>query len=141
MCRCKRALARDGEFERVGGDQPIANRARIIARTNKPAARGAARVTLREDLHYRVAVIANEVPPFRARRSDIPLLVAHALAGTTARAVTEAAMTRLMNHDWSGNVRELLHMAKRAAVTCGSEVVDVDDLPQSERDARRRKTR
>ena len=85
--------------------------------------------SLREDLYYRLAVIEIEVPPLRARRSDIPLLVAHALRGTPARAVSEEAMARLLAYDWPGNVRELLHVMQRAAVLCGGEVIDAPDLP------------
>jgi DNA-binding NtrC family response regulator len=88
-------------------------------------------VTLREELYYRLAVIEIELPPLRARRSDIPLLVAHALRGKRARAVSEAAMQRLSESPWPGNVRELFHVLERAAVLCGSEVIDVGDLPES----------
>ena len=90
---------------------------------------------LREDLYYRLAVIEISVPPLRARRSDIPLLVAHALEGTPARAVSEEAMGCLMNYRWPGNVRELMHVIKRAAVLCGGEVIDVPALPEALRTA------
>ncbi|HVV50659.1 MAG TPA: helix-turn-helix domain-containing protein, partial [Polyangia bacterium] len=70
-----------------------------------------------------------------ARRSDIPLLVAHALRGKPARAVSEAAMQRLLANPWPGNVRELFHVIERAAVLCGSEVIDVGDLPDAVRAA------
>jgi DNA-binding NtrC family response regulator len=88
---------------------------------------------LREDLYYRLAVIEIHVPPLRARRSDIPLLVAHALRSTPARAVSEEAMARLLAYDWPGNVRELVHVIERAAVLCGGEVIDVTNLPESVR--------
>jgi DNA-binding NtrC family response regulator len=86
-------------------------------------------VTLREDLYYRLAVIEIEVPPLRARRSDIPQLVSHALRGTPARAVSEEAMAGLSAYHWPGNVRELFHVLQRAAVLCGGEVIDALDLP------------
>jgi DNA-binding NtrC family response regulator len=90
---------------------------------------------LREDLYYRLAVIEIELPPLRARPSDIPLLVAHALRGRSARAVSEAAMQRLLANPWPGNVRELFHVLERAAVLCGGEVIDVGDLPDTLRAA------
>ena len=69
----------------------------------------------------------------RARRSDIPALVAHALRGTPARAVSEEAMRLLMTYPWSGNVRELCHVVARAAVLGGGEVIDVGNLPDAVR--------
>jgi DNA-binding NtrC family response regulator len=92
---------------------------------------------LREDLYYRLAVIEIAVPPLRARKSDIPLLVAHALRGTPARAVSEEAMERLLAYAWPGNVRELLHVLEQAAVLCGGEVIDVVNLPEQVRETPR----
>ena len=86
---------------------------------------------LREDLYYRLAVVEIEVPPLRARRSDIPLLVAHALRSTPARAVSEEAMELLLAYDWPGNVRELIHVIERASVLCGGEIIDLSHLPPS----------
>jgi len=122
-------VVQEGTYERVGGNDPIAGDVRIIAATNRPVRPGAAGVTLREELYYRLAVIEIELPPLRARRSDIPLLVAHALRGKGARAVSEAAMQRLVANPWPGNVRELFHVLERAAVLCAGEVIDVGDLP------------
>jgi DNA-binding NtrC family response regulator len=123
----------DGAFERVGGSERIAARARIVTATNKPVRPGETGCVLREDLYYRLAVIEIAVPPLRARRSDIPLLVAHALRGTAARAVSEEAMARLLAYEWPGNVRELIHVLERAAVLCGGDVIDVTNLPESVR--------
>jgi DNA-binding NtrC family response regulator len=96
---------------------------------------GRAARALREDLYYRLAVIEIRVPPLRARRSDIPMLVARALHGTPARAVSEEAMALLSAHPWPGNVRELFHVVQRAAVLCGGEVIDVPNLPETLRPA------
>jgi two-component system response regulator AtoC len=124
-------VVQEGKYERVGGDDPITADARIIAATNRPVRPGAPGAALREELYYRLAVIEIELPPLRARPSDIPLLVAHALRGRAARAVSEAAMQRLLGNPWPGNVRELFHVLERAAVLCGSEVIDVGDLPET----------
>jgi two-component system response regulator AtoC len=123
-------VVQEGTYERVGGNDPITGDVRLIAATNRPVRPGAAGVTLREELYYRLAVIEIELPPLRARRSDIPLLVAHALRGKSARAVSEAAMQRLIANAWPGNVRELFHVLERAAVLCAGEVIDVGDLPE-----------
>ncbi len=128
-------VLQDGSFERVGGGEAMEARARIVTATNKPVRPGEPGCVLREDLYYRLAVIEIEVPPLRARRSDIPLLVAHALRGSPARAVSEQAMACLLAYDWPGNVRELIHVLARAAVLCGSEVIDVTNLPEQVRAA------
>jgi DNA-binding NtrC family response regulator len=124
-------VLQDGRYERVGGTETLTNRARVVAATNKPVRPGDPGAALREDLYYRLAVVEVEVPPLRARRSDIPLLLAHALGRTKARAVSEDAMARLVAHAWPGNVRELLHVVERAAVMCSGEIIDVADLPPS----------
>jgi DNA-binding NtrC family response regulator len=119
-----------GTYERVGGNQVLRTEARLIAATNRLVRPGTPGSTLREDLYYRLAVLEIEVPPLRARRSDIPQLVSHALAGTPARAVSEEVMARLLAYAWPGNIRELFHVVQRAAVLCGGEVIDVVDLPE-----------
>jgi DNA-binding NtrC family response regulator len=128
-----RVLA-DGRYERVGGGEPLAFEARVVSATHKPVRPGEAGCALREDLYYRLAVIEIDVPPLRARRSDIPLLVAHALAATAARAVSEEAMAQLLAYRWPGNVRELMHVIQRAAALSGGEVIDLVDLPEPVRD-------
>jgi DNA-binding NtrC family response regulator len=121
----------DGVFERIGGTEPVATRARFVTATNKPVRPGEPGCALREDLYYRLAVVEIHVPPLRARKSDIPLLVAHALRSTSARAVSEPAMERLFAYDWPGNVRELIHVVERASVLSGGEVIDSSHLPQA----------
>jgi DNA-binding NtrC family response regulator len=128
----------DGSYERVGGDERLTSRARIVSATNKPVRPGEPGCVLREDLYYRLAVIEIAVPPLRDRKSDIPLLVAHALASTSARAVSEEAMSALNSYRWPGNVRELMHVIQRAAALAGGEVIDVGNLPEAMRDGRGR---
>ena len=124
-------VLQDGTYERVGGSEPLTNQARIVTATNKPVRPDEEDRVLREDLYYRLAVIEIRVPPLRARRSDIPLLVARALEGSGARAVSEEAMALLLRYPWPGNVRELFHVLERAAVLCGGEVIDVPNLPEA----------
>jgi DNA-binding NtrC family response regulator len=123
-------VVQESTYERVGGDEVLRSRARLIAATNRPVRPGTTGAALREDLYYRLAVIEIELPPLRSRRSDIPLLVSEALRGTPARAVSEEAMARLAGYAWPGNVRELFHVVERAAVLCGGEVIDVPNLPE-----------
>ncbi|HEX9103419.1 MAG TPA: sigma 54-interacting transcriptional regulator, partial [Polyangia bacterium] len=134
-----RVLA-DGRYERVGGDEPQTNKARIVSATHKPVRPGDAGSVLRDDLYYRLAVIEIEVPPLRARKSDIPLLVAHALSSTPARAVSEETMAHLLAYRWPGNVRELIHVIQRASALCAGEIIDATNLPDPLRDPRERST-
>jgi len=131
-------VLQEGTFERVGGNEVIRSRARIVAATNKTVRPGQAGAALRDDLYYRLAVIEIHMPPLRDRRSDIPLLVAHALQGGPARAVTEQAMRDLMTYDWPGNVRELVHVIARAAVMTSGDVIDAVALPNTIREPARR---
>jgi DNA-binding NtrC family response regulator len=126
-------VLQDGYFERVGGSERVFCRTRVLTATNKPVRPGTPGATLREDLYYRLAVFEIEVPPLRVRRSDIPLLVALALEGAPARAVSEDAMSLLSAYEWPGNVRELLHVIRRAAAMCGGEIIDTPDLPPNVR--------
>ncbi|HKA86190.1 MAG TPA: sigma-54 dependent transcriptional regulator [Haliangiales bacterium] len=126
----------DGTYERVGGNEPLVGRARIVSATHRPVRPGEPGCALREDLYYRLAVIEIDVPPLRARRSDVPLLVAHALRDSPARAVSEEAMELLTAYRWPGNVRELIHVIQRAAALAGGEIIDVPNLPEAVRDRR-----
>jgi len=119
-------VLQEGTFERVGSQETIRSTARIVAATSRPVLPKTPGATLREDLFYRLAVLHIELPPLRERRSDIPVLVQSFLQHLPGprRAVSEAAMARLLAHDWPGNVRELLHVLERASVMSASEVLD-----------------
>jgi len=123
-------VLQDGTFERVGSHAPMKTDARVLAATSRPVDPSAPNAALREDLFYRISVVRLEIPPLRERRSDIPLMVEHFLRGLPGarRAISEAAMERLVNHGWPGNVRELRHVLERAAVMSAAEVLDVADL-------------
>jgi DNA-binding NtrC family response regulator len=126
-------VLQDGVFERVGSQAPLASRARIVAATSKNVEPRTPGATLREDLYYRLGVLRIEVPPLRARRSDLALLVDHTLKRIAAtsgrrRALSEAAMAALLRYDFPGNVRELVHVLERACVMSASDVLDAADL-------------
>ena len=118
----------DGGYERVGGAARLESRARIVSATSRPVSPGHDGNRLREDLYYRLAVLRIDVPPLRERRQDIPLLV-HAFLrrmGTAgaSRAISDAAMDRLIEYDWPGNVRQLRHVLESACVMSSAEVLD-----------------
>ncbi|MDQ3062890.1 MAG: sigma-54 dependent transcriptional regulator, partial [Acidobacteriota bacterium] len=100
-------------FRRVGGRSDIAFRARVIAATNQNLAQLIDEEKFRRDLFYRLNVLPVEIPPLRARREDVPEIVAYMLAkrarelNTEKFKITPKAMNALQNHEWRGNVREL----------------------------------
>ncbi len=117
--RLLRALA-ERDFARLGGGEPIALRARVVAATNAPLATAVEEGRFRRDLYHRLAVVTLALPPLRERREDLAELVAHALA-QTARALglprpsfDAAFVARLASHPWPGNVRELENALERA---------------------------
>jgi DNA-binding NtrC family response regulator len=116
----------DRGYERVGGSARQESQARIISATSRNVTPGGAGGRLREDLYYRLAVLRIDVPPLRERRQDIPLLVQAFLQRTAgaSRAVSEAAMARLIDFDWPGNVRQLRHVLENACVMSTAEVLD-----------------
>jgi two-component system response regulator HydG len=128
-------VLQEGEIERLGGKAQKID-IRLVAATNKDLRRAVAEGRFREDLFYRLNVIAVNVPPLRDRRDDVPLLVDHFLSryreknAKSISGCTRAAMDALASYDWPGNVRELENAIERAVVLTKSNVIDVDDLPR-----------
>jgi DNA-binding NtrC family response regulator len=117
-------------FERVGGETRLAADVRVVAATNQDLQRMIAAQTFRQDLFYRLHVLPLDVPPLRARREDIPLLVQHFLrqyslqyARPQPRLDLEA-LHLLQQYDWPGNVRELEHCLARCVVTSDQPILD-----------------
>jgi transcriptional regulator with GAF, ATPase, and Fis domain len=126
-------VLQDGALRRVGDDRPRRVDVRVVAAAQRPLSELVAAGAFRDDLRYRLEVITIAVPPLRARREDVPLLVEHILArlapGKPPR-LTRAAAAALGDHDWPGNVRELENALARA-VALGGDVIDLDDLPEA----------
>ncbi len=122
------------EFMRVGGNQVIKARCRIIAATNRDLKEMSKQGTFKEDLYYRLKVITLHVPPLRDRLPDIPLLVNHFLQkinldlGTDVSVLQDGVMDRLMLYPWTGNVRELENALVEAIVRARGKVLLLDDL-------------
>ncbi len=122
------------EVRRVGADQPLSVNVRVIAATNKDLAGEVEKGTFREDLFYRLHVIPIHLPPLRARRSDIPLLVQHFLEkqnlkyGRTVQLAAET-LVYLWEYDWPGNVRELENLVERIVVLSDNGAIGPEDLP------------
>ncbi len=122
------------EVRRVGADQPLSVDVRVIAATSKDLAAEVEKGAFREDLFYRLQVIPIHLPPLRARRSDIPLLVQHFLEKQNlkySRTIQLAAetMVYLWEYDWPGNVRELENLVERLVVLGDTGLVGPEDLP------------
>lgn len=121
-------------FEPVGSNETREVDVRVIAATNKDleAEIGAGR--FREDLYYRLNVIPFRVPPLRARREDIPLLVDRFLAdyaeeyGQTPKRTSHEALALLMSHRWPGNVRELRNVCERLAIMAAGTVIEAQEV-------------
>ena len=124
-------------FERVGDTRTIKVDVRVVAATNHHLETLVKERRFREDLYYRLNVIALRIPPLRERASDIPLLVQHFLTRACARVgkaisgISEEAMELLMRSRWPGNVRELENVIERAVILSRHARLQVEDLPEA----------
>ena len=128
-------VMQEKEFLPVGATRSVKVDVRIVAATNVDLHELVLRGAFREDLYYRLNVIAVPLPPLRDRHGDVRLLAEHfvrrfaAENGRAARRLTRAALERLIDHDWPGNVRELENAIERAVVLSRGPDIDVDGLP------------
>jgi two-component system NtrC family response regulator/two-component system response regulator HydG len=127
------------EFERVGGTQTIRVDVRVIAATNRSLPEEVAKGRFREDLYYRLNVVALEMPPLRDRKTDIPALVRFFLDryakenGKAIEDVAPEALALLSAYDWPGNVRELENAIERAVVLATGPHLEPRQLPANVR--------
>jgi len=121
----------------VGENTPTYINVRVLAATNEPLEKRIKEGTFREDLYYRLNVIAITLPSVRERPEDVPLLVSHFLRSKISPRngqpvqITRQAMQVLNAHEWPGNVRELENAIERAATLCEDNIIQVADLPPS----------
>ncbi len=124
----------------VGGDQEISFDVRILSATNRDLETAIEEGRFREDLFFRINVIQVEVPPLRARGSDILLLAQHFVELFAARAnrevtgLSQPVAQKLIGYAWPGNVRELRNVIERAVALTRYDNLVVDDLPEKIRD-------
>ncbi|MBZ5684545.1 MAG: sigma 54-interacting transcriptional regulator [Acidobacteriia bacterium] len=130
-------VLQEREFERVGGTHPIKVNIRLIAATNRDLEEAVRKGEFRQDLYYRLAVVKMTMPPLRERREDIPMLTRHFVqkhamrCRVKAKPISREAMATLVNYEWPGNVRELENAIERALVMGSSDMVLLEDLPES----------
>jgi transcriptional regulator with PAS, ATPase and Fis domain len=127
-------VLQEREFERLGSNKTRQLDIRMIAATNQDLRAALEQGTFREDLYYRLNVVALEIPPLRNRKPDIPYLANHFLkklapdTGTKVESITPAAMEKLLEYPWPGNVRELENVIERSLVMALGTSLDAGDI-------------
>jgi Nif-specific regulatory protein len=124
-------VLQEGELERVGGTRTLRVDVRVIAATHRDLEAAVDAGQFREDLYYRLNVMPIRLPPLRERPEDVPALARHLVARIGEMqgrplTVTDAALRRLSQHSWPGNVREMENCLERAAVMSASGAIDAD---------------
>ncbi len=124
-----------GHFRRVGATQEIYADVRVIAATNKNLEEEQKAGRFREDLYYRLNVVAISLPNLRDRVNDIPDLVRHFLTtrpiGPAPFQVAPEVLEGFARYDWPGNVRELANVLERAQILAENNTITLDDLPET----------
>jgi two-component system response regulator FlrC len=127
-------VLQEKEIERLGGTKPVKVNVRVLATTNRDLKKEVDEGNFREDLYYRLNVIAIELPPLRERKDDIMELATFfvekycQINGKTTCKLSDETVKVLLDYDWPGNVRELEHTIERAVVLCRNDVITERDL-------------
>jgi DNA-binding NtrC family response regulator len=128
-------VLQEREFERVGDTETVRVDTRVIAASNRDLLDEVAKEQFREDLYYRLNVVPIVLPPLRARRDDIPLLVSHFLEiyneanDRYVVHIEKAAVEALVRYHWPGNVRELQNVVERCVVMAPGDEITLGLLP------------
>ena len=126
-------ILQDRELRRVGENRTRKLDFRLISATHRDLLHEVASRRFREDLYYRIAGFSIDVPPLRARREDIPVLLGHFMdryAEKGRRRFSGEVMSLLRGYPWPGNVRELINVVRQAMLVAGyKETVELGDLP------------
>jgi len=136
-------VLQERQMERVGGTQPIKLDIRLIAATNRNLEEEVRAGRFRQDLYYRLNVVTLRTPPLRERQSDIPILSMHFAAkfgvqcGRRISGISPEAEAYMLHYDWPGNIRELENAMERAVVLGSSDIIQLEDLPESIREIAR----
>jgi len=127
-------VLQERELTRVGGSEVLKVDVRVIAASNKDLKKEIQQGRFREDLFYRLNVVALALPPLRERKEDIPLLAQQFLRGFAAKNsknvadFTPQGVQKLVEYPWPGNVRELMNAIERAVVLSRNTYLDENDL-------------
>ncbi|MDE3168583.1 MAG: sigma-54-dependent Fis family transcriptional regulator [Acidobacteriota bacterium] len=127
-------VLQDREFERLGGTKTLKVDVRLIAATNRDLRAAIEEGAFREDLYYRLNVVAIDIPPLREHKEDIPALANFLLekfardSNQPVRKLTTEAQQKLIDYHWPGNVRELENIVTRAATLAPGELLEPGDV-------------
>ena len=127
-------VLQEGEFERLGGSGTIKVNVRIIAASNKNLQKEAERGNFREDLYWRLKVIAIDLPPLRERTKDINALADYFLSRFSAQYekpihfISESTRKKFVSYSWPGNVRELENYIQRAILLCTGDIISEEQF-------------
>ena len=128
-------VLQEHEITPVGADTPVRVDVRVLAATHQNLEALVQQGRFREDLYYRLNVVAVKLPPLRERLQDLPLLVHHFLRRLAAQhghepvALDPEAESYLLAYSWPGNVRELVNVLERAIVLAAQGVIGPEHLP------------
>lgn len=127
-------VLQDREFERLGGTKTLKVDVRLIAATNRDLRAAIEEGAFREDLYYRLNVVAIDIPPLREHKEDIPALAEFFLdkiareSSQPVRKLKPDALRKLIDYHWPGNVRELENVVTRAATLASSDLLEAADI-------------
>jgi DNA-binding NtrC family response regulator len=130
-------VVEDREIRPVGSTKPKKIDIRLVSATNKDLRESVQNGTFREDLYYRMNVIALQMPPLRERREDIPALLEHYLEKYSRefsrgeKRITSEALSLLSAYHWPGNIRELQNVIERAVLIADGTDIGVEHLPDN----------
>ena len=122
-------VLQEREFQRMGSNETIKTDIRIVAATNRDLAAYVRDGRFREDLYYRLNVIAMHLPALKDREGDVPLLVNRYVREFGGKSVSPEAMKLMEAYQWPGNVRELRNVVERMCVMSQTGDIGVDDVP------------
>ena len=134
-------VLQDETIRRLGDTRDLKVDVRIVAATHRDLSADVKAGRFREDLYYRLNVLALHVPPLRERKEDVQLLIDHFLArnnarlGTDIRGVDPEGRRLMLEYAWPGNVRELENTIERAMVLAEGDVISAADLPERVRES------
>ncbi len=123
------------ELIRVGGNRPIPIDVRVISATNQDLKKAVSAGLFRQDLYYRLNVVAIDIPPLRDRRVDIPLLANFFLRRFAKRfhreikGFSEETLALIKSYYFPGNVREMENIIEHAVAMARDDVINVKELP------------